>query len=261
MALPLITLLLPYHVLCARKSKAVDFQSLQPYHAAAVMRAALSATSYASISGTALTYVHQEPLDLFQPCATTRLPYRFDRPWLDLGGSNSNCPHFRRTFRTGISGAQCGLTLLRLKQSRDGVLKQSIQQCCCLIWPLYRDHCWVIMRPTIFCLFFLVPCVLADNWGDFTNNLATDLVCLHTRTPGILEVLKKTDLVIPKGPLDHPLRRATHQTVSLRVDQPPRQHNLRTITSGGVNGRRLRNKGMRRLFSSRLHWQSTRRSR
>lgn len=35
------------------------------------------------------------------------------------------------------------------------------------------------MHLTILCLLSLAPCVLADGWEDFTNNLATDLVCLN----------------------------------------------------------------------------------
>lgn len=34
------------------------------------------------------------------------------------------------------------------------------------------------MHLSILCVLFLAPCVLADDWEDFTNNLATDLVCL-----------------------------------------------------------------------------------
>jgi hypothetical protein len=32
------------------------------------------------------------------------------------------------------------------------------------------------MRLTLLILLTWVPCVLADDWEDFTNNLATDLV-------------------------------------------------------------------------------------
>lgn len=34
------------------------------------------------------------------------------------------------------------------------------------------------MLSTLFFIFLFVPFVAADNWDDFTNNLATDLVCL-----------------------------------------------------------------------------------
>ncbi|KAJ5377374.1 uncharacterized protein N7496_004783 [Penicillium cataractarum] len=36
------------------------------------------------------------------------------------------------------------------------------------------------MHLTILCVLFLAPCVLADGWEDFTNNLATDLAPLIT---------------------------------------------------------------------------------
>lgn len=32
------------------------------------------------------------------------------------------------------------------------------------------------MTITLFLILGLIPCVLADDWEDFTNNLATDLV-------------------------------------------------------------------------------------
>ena len=32
------------------------------------------------------------------------------------------------------------------------------------------------MRYTLFLILFFVPLALADDWEDFTNNLATDLV-------------------------------------------------------------------------------------
>jgi hypothetical protein len=38
------------------------------------------------------------------------------------------------------------------------------------------------MRLSILCVLFLAPCVVADDWEDFTNNLATDLVCLISVT-------------------------------------------------------------------------------
>ena len=34
------------------------------------------------------------------------------------------------------------------------------------------------MLSMLFLLFLFAPFVAADNWDDFTNNLATDLVCL-----------------------------------------------------------------------------------
>ena len=35
------------------------------------------------------------------------------------------------------------------------------------------------MLSMLFLLFLFVPFVAADDWDDFTNNLATDLVCLR----------------------------------------------------------------------------------
>jgi hypothetical protein len=37
------------------------------------------------------------------------------------------------------------------------------------------------MLSTLFLFFVFVPFVAADNWDDFTNNLATDLVCFKCR--------------------------------------------------------------------------------
>jgi hypothetical protein len=45
------------------------------------------------------------------------------------------------------------------------------------------------MLSALFLFFLFVPFVAADNWDDFTNNLATDLVCLWVETGCSIECI------------------------------------------------------------------------
>lgn len=52
------------------------------------------------------------------------------------------------------------------------------------------------MNFTLFLILGLTPGVLADDWSDFTNNLATDLVS------GYFEVWNATEFLLEAGNID-----------------------------------------------------------
>lgn len=73
---------------------------------------------------------------------------------------------------------------------------------------------------TILLVLFLAPLVLAgDNWDDFTNNLATDLVSDNSVSMALNGDINKRFI---KGTTDYPFRRAPYETIPVRVDQSPR---------------------------------------
>lgn len=80
------------------------------------------------------------------------------------------------------------------------------------------------MRLTLLIVLTWVPFVLADDWEDFTNNLATDLVSsaysseeLRRKTAGQEGILI---YILMPGPFNHSLRRTTHKTILVRIHTP-----------------------------------------
>lgn len=83
----------------------------------------------------------------------------------------------------------------------------------------------------------LAPLVSAgDNWDDFTNNLATDLVSWHVL---VMVLNRDNNNPFSKGAIDYPLRRTPYETIPVRVDQPPGQCHLRPLPTRSLNCSRL----------------------
>jgi hypothetical protein len=79
----------------------------------------------------------------------------------------------------------CGYTLNPQEGSagKDKSEMCDVLRGCCLA-PLFKGFCvvviafWADMLSAAFLILLFVPFVAADDWDDFTNNLATDLVGL-----------------------------------------------------------------------------------
>lgn len=80
------------------------------------------------------------------------------------------------------------------------------------------------MRLTLLIVLTWVPFVLADDWEDFTNNLATDLVSSAYSSEELQRNIEDEEGILMynliTGPFNHSIRRTTHKTILVRIHTP-----------------------------------------